>query len=186
MKVLLVGAGSSRDRRLRTRGDQQATDFSDCELTTLDLVAAHGTDIVFDLNRVHRGEGPLPAADESFDEIHAYEILEHLGSPGAYEGWFREWREWYRVLRPGGLFCGTVPWWQSMWAWADPGHTRCLPPGAFVFLQQKQYEQQVGKTAMSDYREWWPAPHNFDPLLMQQQGENLCFILRKVPYRKYV
>ena len=28
MKVLLVGAGSSRDRRLRTQRENQATDFS--------------------------------------------------------------------------------------------------------------------------------------------------------------
>ena len=47
------------------------------DLVTLDVNADHSPDVVHDLESV-----PLPFADETFDEIHAYEVLEHTGAQG--------------------------------------------------------------------------------------------------------
>ena len=49
-----------------------------------------------------RGE-QLPFADESFDLITAYLVLEHLPEPE------RAFHEYARVLRPGGCFCFKTP-----------------------------------------------------------------------------
>jgi SAM-dependent methyltransferase len=46
---------------------------------------------------------PLPFEDESFDAVVAGELLEHLRFPD------RTVAEMRRVLRPGGLFVGSVP-----------------------------------------------------------------------------
>jgi len=48
-------------------------------------------------------EAPLPLEDDSFDAVVAGELLEHLRFPDALVAEVR------RVLRPGGVFVGSVP-----------------------------------------------------------------------------
>lgn len=117
-------------------------------LVTLDFNADHKPDLVWDLN-----ERPLPFDDNFFDEIHAYEVLEHLGKgQGDWRSWFSEWSEWYRLLKPGGMFFGTSPGPQSPWLWGDPSHTRAISLESLVFIHQPSYTAQVGVTPMSDFR----------------------------------
>lgn len=116
-------------------------------LVTLDMNPDHKPNVVWNLT-----QRPLPFEDNTFDEIHAYEVCEHLGQQGDWRSFFEEWSEWYRLLKPGGRFFGTSPHWQSPWAFGDPGHTRVITSECFVFLCQPQYEAQVGKTPMTDYR----------------------------------
>src|SRR5678816_823307 len=118
---LLMGSGSSRERRM---GDGEWT-----ILVRLDFDASHKPDVVADL-RQH----PLPFADNTFDEIHAYEVLEHLAPQGDYEFFFAEWTEYHRIIKPGGMFFGSCPWWQGKWAWGDPGHTRVIQPETLNYL----------------------------------------------------
>jgi len=143
-KVLLIGAGSKRSLLV-------PTPLKDVEpvITTLDIEPSHRTDVVWDLNNC-----PWPFEDDVFDEVHAYEVLEHLGQQGDVEAFFAHFGEIYRILKPGGYLAGSVPRHDHMWAWGDPSHRRIITEGTFTFLDQTAYEQ-VGKTTMSDFRSIW-------------------------------
>lgn len=65
-----------------------------------------------------------------------------------------------------------------MWAWADPSHTRIIAPGTVMFLDQSQYEKQVGTTAMTDFRWLWKGDLRAEHL--EDDGERFTFILRAV------
>lgn len=140
---LLIGAGKRREKILH--GNKSSADWT--ELVTLDINPDVEPDVVWDLT-----QRPLPFSDNTFDEIHAYEVIEHLGRQGDYRSWFEEWSEWWRILKPAGLFIGTSPHWSSPWCWMDPGHTRAIGPEVFAFLDQSEYTRQVGVTPMTDYR----------------------------------
>ena len=139
---LLIGCGSRKHKQLVINNNKKWSD-----LVTLDINKDHDPDVVWDLN-----VRPLPFEKETFDEIHAYEVLEHLGRQGDYKAFFEEWMEWYRILKPGGMFFATVPSPTSIWAWGDPSHTRIISRETLVFLNQPSYTAQIGKTAMSDFR----------------------------------
>jgi SAM-dependent methyltransferase len=104
-------------------------------LTTLDIDPNCGADVIWDL-----GVFPYPFEDNTFDEIHAYEILEHLGSLGDYKFFFKQFEEMWRILKPEGLLFGLVPGPKSPWIWGDPGHTRVITPEQLQFLDQSFYE----------------------------------------------
>lgn len=168
MKCLLIGCGNSRTKRM-------ALDGSDVwgELVTLDIDPSTGCDIVHDLDVL-----PYPLADNDFDEIHCYEVLEHVGRQGDWRGFFAQFTELHRALKPGGHIFLSVPSPGSPWVWGDPGHTRALPEAAFHFLAQKHYAQ-VGKTSCTDYRPWWKG--DLEIVGTQDENGSLCLALRKVP-----
>lgn len=66
---LLLGCGARRDKRVSLPGRGEWTD-----LVTLDMNPAHKPDHVWDM-----AELPLPFPDNTFDEVHCYECLEHMG-----------------------------------------------------------------------------------------------------------
>jgi SAM-dependent methyltransferase len=139
----------------------------------LDYNAAHAPDVVHDLESL-----PWPFESDSFDRVHAYEVLEHLGQQGDASSFFAHFGEAYRILKPGGYLAATCPSWKSMWAWGDPSHRRVLTAGSLVFLDQTEYQRQVGKTAMSDFRWLWKG--DFELAFGQDDGEAFRFILRAV------
>lgn len=169
MRELLIGCGSRRDKRLVSPGE--SGEWGD--LTTLDINEAHKPDVVWDLNI-----RPLPFEDDTFDTIRAFDVLEHLGKQGDYRSFFDEWSEWWRILKPGGIFYGISPHWASPWAWMDPGHTRVIGPEMFTFLCQPNYETQIGNTPMSDYRFCYRA--DFDLIHSVIDGGTFQFGLRAV------
>ena len=175
-RELLIGCGSNRDKRLFL--NDMPEKFQN--LTTLDNNADHKPDYVFDLNRTGKELEPLPFPDNSFDEIHAYEVLEHLGGIGDYRFFFTEFSEYHRILKPGGHFCATVPSPQSPWALGDPSHTRLFHPYWLTFLSQKAYNEQVGVTAMSDFRSIYKA--DFEPMAEDfvDDGNTFLFVLRAI------
>ena len=165
MTTLLLGAGTSRKKRVV---HELSPDTEFVDLVTLDLQDA---DVIHDLN-----EFPYPFRDSAFDEIHVYEVLEHCGTQGDFRFFFDQFNELHRILKPGGVLCGSVPNYKSIWAFGDPGHTRVLPPSVFNYLQEDFYSQ-LGETACADYRPWikgWWDGIGID------EGEIVYFIMRAV------
>lgn len=167
-RELLIGCGSRREKLLKAPRHETWSN-----LTTLDINADHMPDVQWDLGRL-----PLPFDAETFDEIHAYEVLEHIGAQGDYKTFFAQFSEFWRILKPGGYLCATCPSWKSMWAWGDPSHTRVMTSGSLVFLSQAQYVKQVGKTAMSDFRYLYKA--DFETAFVQEDDNQLAFVLRAI------
>ena len=145
MPELLIGCGNRRIKKLALDDKQDWT-----ELVTIDHDPNCGADIVHNLESL-----PWPVAENWFDEVHAYEVLEHLGTQGDAKAFFAQFGEIYRVLKPGGLLLATVPAWDDVWAWSDPSHRRIISKGTLVFLDQTEYAKQVGVTAMTDFRWQW-------------------------------
>lgn len=166
-RELLIGCGSNRAKRLEYGGRSEWA-----ALTTLDHNADHKPDVVHNLEML-----PLPFEDESFDEIHAYEVLEHVGRQGDWRFFFDQWSDFWRLLKPGGVFIGTCPLASSPWAWGDPSHTRIIGPECMIFLCQPAYAQ-VGVTPMSDFRHVYRA--DFDLIHSHSAGHHFEFALRAV------
>jgi len=148
--------------------------FNDREwknLITLDIDPKCNPDIPHDLNDL-----PYPFRDNEFNEIHAYEVLEHCGTQGDWKYFFNQFSEFWRILKPDGMFFATVPQWNALWAFGDPGHTRIINQGTLVFLSQKEYEKQIGKTAMTDYRYVYRA--DFDIELSETNKGTFIFALK--------
>jgi predicted SAM-dependent methyltransferase len=165
---LLIGCGSQRDRRIGVNG-KRGWD----KLVTLDNNPDHRPDVVHDLEKL-----PWPFDANTFDEVHAYEVLEHLGRQGDWHSFFDQFAEAYRILKPGGFLAATCPSYKSMWAFGDPSHTRVLSSGSLVFLDQEQYRKQVGVTAMSDFRFYWHG--DFKGVWVQENDENFHFVIQAV------
>lgn len=165
---LLIGCGSKREKVLFVNN---RTEWSN--LVTLDNNEDHRPDLVWDLNQL-----PLPFEDNAFDEIHAYEVLEHVGRQGDYKFFFAQFSDFWRILKPNGVLLGTCPLPGSVWAWGDPSHTRIVQKENFVFLDQAEYTKQVGKTPMSNFRYLYTA--DFHTVHVSEQGESLAFVLAAI------
>ncbi len=166
-RVLLLGSGSSRDRRLLV-GDRTAWD--DQVVVTLDREPCHKPDVVHDLNVV-----PWPFEADTFEEVHAYEILEHLGSLGDERAFFDHFYEIWRILVPNGHLALTTPVWNGEWAFQDPGHRRVISEKSMIFLDRPIYSQ-VGVTAMSDYRQIWHG--DFKKVISQETKHTFGAVLQ--------
>lgn len=168
---LLLGAGARRDKVLRLEGRPDHWE----QLVTLDFNADHNPDVVHDLNVF-----PWPFADNTFDEVHAYEVMEHLGTQGDFRRFFADFSEIWRVLKPGGVFCGTSPVWFGRWAWGDPGHTRIISLESFTYLQQPEYAKQIGNTPMTDYRFCYAADFDVVAAAVDEQAAVFQYGLQAV------
>jgi len=170
-----MGCGSSRDKRLFAPGRPRVWE----SLVTCDINADHSPDVVHDLEVL-----PYPWPDDTFDEVHAYEVLEHLGRQGDWRSFFAQFSELWRILKPGGYLCGTSPAVGSPWLWGDPGHTRAIQPEHFVYLSQYQYQKQLDgepgkRTAMTDYRFCWKG--DLRPVILMPDAEGtFLYILKAV------
>lgn len=162
---LLIGCGNSR-KKVMSFGEREWQN-----LTTLDFDPDCKPDILHDLEVL-----PYPLADDSFDEIHAYEVLEHIGRQGDWRLFFDQFAEFHRILKPDGIFHASVPAYNSVWAWGDPSHSRVINHGTLAFLVQKNYEEQVGKTAMTDFRRYWKKDYQI--LHAEYKAEQFYFALQ--------
>jgi len=190
-KCLMLGAGSAPPKRKLTDPQFSASE-EETEWVTLDIMERNKPDILFDLNWIERTDmtvathglrdgylcNQIPVPDETFDEIHAYEVMEHYGKQGDWEGFFQGMKELWRILKPGGMLIGTVPKYTSEWAWGDPGHTRVITKGTLSFLMKASYENKSSNEPRTDYQDyvdpcWWEPRHGAD------LGEHYSFGIRK-------
>ncbi len=167
-RELILGSGN---RQIKTvRFEQIPAEFQN--VTTVDIDPDSKPDVVWDLNKV-----PLPFEDNSFDELHAYDVLEHTGTQGDWRFFFAQFEDFWRVLKPGGYLCAACPMWDSPWAWGDPGHSRLLSKYTLMFLDQGAYAQ-VGRTPMTDYRHVYKG--NFETMAITESEHKWGFVLRAV------
>lgn len=155
LRCLMLGSGNMPPQR---RIFDQRTDGAEIDWWTLDSDSKCAPTTVFDLNRIERGES-LPYHSEKFDEIHAYSVLGLYGEQGNYEGFFAGMREFWRVLKPGGMFIGGTPAPADEWAWGEPAARRVVNRRTWLYLTREFYEQ-LGRQPLSDFREhvdpcWW-------------------------------
>lgn len=167
---LLLGCGYSRMKRMGMVGRDYWQD-----LVTVDHNHNCEPDVVHDLKDI-----PLPFAENSASEIHAYHVLEHLGLNGDYNFFFDQFSDFWRILKPNGCFFGICPSYKSLWSYGDPGHTRVINSGSLVFLSQKEYKNQIDiqNRGMSDYRNIYKA--DFDILSVCENDHEIRFVLKAV------
>lgn len=165
-KELLLGCGHSRKKRLKPEFAKE--DWQN--LITLDINPMTHADVIHDL-----AVTPWPFEDNQFDEIHAYEVLEHFGQQGDWEAFFAHFYEIWRLLKPGGHLMASTPCWDKVWAWGDPGHTRIISEGTLAFLDQQNYLTD-GTTPMTDYRDFWKG--DFECIGLQEQNDSMYFVLK--------
>ncbi len=186
MSELLLGCGHQRVKL--AYGSDKNKEWTD--LVTLDINPDCDPDIICDLNKSHWTASSIISTksyfftdelyfkESMFAEVHAYEVLEHLGCQGDISSFFSTFANIYRVLIPGGMLFCTCPSRHSPWLWGDPGHTRVIQPESLVFLDQGQYTSQLGITSMSDYRYYWP--HDFKILSSTDDETFHRFVLQAI------
>lgn len=166
-RELLLGCGHQRLKHIGVAG-KEAWEWKD--LTTLDINPEVHPDTVWDMNRV-----PLPFDADTFDEIHAYEVLEHCGRQGDWRFFFDQFSDFWRILKPGGLFFATVPGPDSCVVWGDPGHTRTIQKETVMYLDQNSY-LVLPTNPITDYR--WYYKRDFEILESAYVDGQFRFILR--------
>ena len=121
LRILDLGCGPGNTlSRLLPEGQVYGFDYS---LDALSFARTKGIRCVFS------GESTaLPVASATFDCVIALDVLEHVDDDGGALA------EIARVLRPGGVFCFTVPAFMALWRYHDEayGHFRRYRKAEFV------------------------------------------------------
>jgi SAM-dependent methyltransferase len=121
------------------------------------------------------------AASDYWDEIHAYQVLEHLGRQGDAHSFCAQFAEIWRILKPNGFLVATVPSRSSEGLWGDPSHTRAVLPMHLAFLDQAEYVKQcdsANPTGMSDFRRFYKA--DFKVVDQYDNRTDFGFVLQAV------
>jgi hypothetical protein len=169
---LLMGCGHDRTKKVRVPGHEAWSG-----LVTVDINPDTRPDVLHDL----ASPAPLPFPDSYADEMHFYDVLEHLGAQGDWRTFFAQFSEYWRVLKPGGRLFGICPRWDQVWAFGDPGHTRVIQVETLSFLSQRQNREQLDgerKTNRTDYRFVWKG--DFETRGFQMHDVTFSFHLQAV------
>lgn len=92
----------------------------------------------------------LPFPDSCFDKVICSEVLEHIPD---YRGALLEIQ---RVLKPGGLFCASVPrHWPERVCWTFSSEYHKVPGGHLRIFNGAALRAQIEETGMSQYHRHW-------------------------------
>lgn len=167
MPELLLGCGRSREKKVSLPGRENWSD-----LVTLDRFMECEPDIFYDLEQL-----PYPFKSNTFDEIHAYCVLEHTGTQGNWRFFFDQFTEFWRISKPGATFHALVPRFDSPWAWGDPSHSRIISLETITFLSQVMYvRNNENNSPMSDFRWYYKA--DWELVANHNVAGSLAFVLR--------
>ena len=147
-RIALLGCGHKREPLLSWSGGFTAYQ-GDGEIVRFDHNPLCNPNVVCDLNDLERGSGPW--LGDGWDEVHAYEVWEHLGQQGDSRGFFTGVNSVADALVSDGKFLLSLPRHDSIWAWGDPDHTRVIPHVAWGYLEERFYDN-LGETPSSDFR----------------------------------
>ena len=92
----------------------------------VDISADVGADLVHDLRRT-----PWPLPSDAFDEVHAYDVIEHLADAIA------AMEEIHRVCKPGARVHITVPHFSSANAFTDLTHQHQFSRFSFDYFRSE-------------------------------------------------
>lgn len=189
MSELLLGCGFSRQKLLANRGDplewRDLVTLDHNEKCKPDLIAdldERGVWAIFNEGETDQGRKCLDGVflkANFFAEVHAYEVLEHLGTQGDAPAFFNTFNNIHRVLVPGGFLFATVPSRHSPWVWGDPSHRRVIQQESLVFLSQKRIAANRARgTQMSDFSDLWS--NDFEIIASADDHINHKFCLQAV------
>lgn len=92
----------------------------------------------------------LPFADDSFDKVICSEVLEHIPD---YQSALEEIN---RVLKPGGLFCASVPRrWPERICWAFSEAYHMVPGGHLRIFDSGSLRDEIEALGMRQYHRHW-------------------------------
>ena len=193
MSELLLGCGFSRKKLLGLPGvplewkDLVTLDNNEackpdlrCDLDYFDVVGQWLIKHVFSEHgyKATTVNGHM-LKDNYFDEVHAYEVLEHLGQQGDAAAFFACFSNIHRILRNNGVLFATVPSRYSAWLWGDPSHRRVICAESLAFLSQEVIAKNRAQgTAMSDFSALWTR--DFKVLSAQDNHTSFIFCLQAI------
>jgi SAM-dependent methyltransferase len=150
MSELLLGCGFRRDKLMGPPGAPLVWK----NLVTCDQNIACNPDVMCNLDA--ETWDAVFTKESQFDEVHAYEVLEHLGQQGYAKTFFSTFANIHRILKPNGYLFATVPSRFSPWLWGDPSHRRVILQESLIFLSQDEIrKRQIHGTPMSDFSALW-------------------------------
>ncbi|MFV8818972.1 class I SAM-dependent methyltransferase [Haliea sp. E17] len=92
----------------------------------------------------------LPFADNTFDKIICSEVLEHIPDYRA------ALREIQRVLKPGGLFCASVPRrWPEKLCWLLSEEYHNTPGGHIRIFRAAELRREIESLGLQHYHRHW-------------------------------
>jgi len=89
----------------------------------IDRLAATKADVLVELDHV-----PYPFRDQSFDQVRAIHVIEHVGDV------IKTMEEFHRLLRPGGRAILETPHYTDFSSWCDPTHKWHLNSFSFRYF----------------------------------------------------